>query len=144
MHENCSVEPFQAQEVTIETLSQGPKKPKFSKCFVLNQISGECCIWLVKVLHGRISSRILSQSDLFMTQVDYMLFLKFWVRSIQTLPNSVRWLPNFGILFLTPPNMSGKAIKSIHNSTNNFYSLILHLPVDSSPWVTRKNIEFHE
>ena len=96
-------------------LSPRPEKPKFSKCSVSNQILGEGFIWLVKVLHGIISPRNLSQSDLFMPQVDYMLFLKSWVWLIQALPNSVRWPPNFGILYPTPPNIYGKTRKIIQN-----------------------------
>ena len=139
-----SLESFQSQEVIGRTLSPGPEKPKFSKCSVLNQILGEGCIWLVKVLHGLISSRNLSQSDLFMTQVDFMLFLKFWVWSIQALPNLVRCFPNFMILFLIPPNVCGKYKNSIHNPRNHILSLIFHLPIDSSPWFSMKNKCFKE
>ena len=37
------------------------------------------------------------QIYLFMTQVDFMLFLRLWVRSIPTLPNPVRCFPNLWI-----------------------------------------------
>ena len=43
IHENCSLNPFQAQELTGGTLSPGSEKPKFSKCSVSNQILGEGC-----------------------------------------------------------------------------------------------------
>ena len=98
----------------------------------------------IKGTHDLILPRNLSQTDLFMFEVRFIHFLKFWAEQIQALPNSVRWLPNSGILFPTSPNMYGKPIKRIQNSRKNFYSLILHLPVDSSPWVTRKNNEFHK
>ena len=126
------------------TLSPGPEKLKISKCSVLNQISGEGCFWIVKVLHGLISPRNLSQSDIFMFQVRYIHFLKFWAEQIQALPNSVWWFPNSRILFPTSPNMSKKPIQIIQNSRNKFYSPILHLLIDSSPWVIRKNNEFHK
>ena len=77
-----------------------------------------------------------------MTQNNFMLFLRFWVRSIQALPNPVRWLPNSGILFLNPPNVCGKAKKRIHNPTNHIVKVILHLPDDSSPWFSKKNKVF--
>ena len=41
IRDNFSLDPFQAQEAAGKTLSLGPEKPKFSKCFVLNQILGE-------------------------------------------------------------------------------------------------------
>ena len=111
-----------------EPWAHGPKKPKFSKCFVWNQISGEGCICLLWVLNGIILSRNTPKSDLSMTRVDFMCFLKFRVRLIQALPNSVRWLPNSRILFLTPPNMCGKAKKRIHNPRNHILSLIFISP----------------
>ena len=55
-----------------------------------------------------------------MFQVRYIHFLKFWAEQIQALPNSIRWLPNFGILFPTSPNMSRKPQKIIHNSRKHF------------------------
>ena len=125
--------------MTIGTVSLGHEKPKFSKCSISNQNSGEGYLLLVWVFYGIIFSINTSQSDLFMTQVDYMHFLKFWVQSIQALPNSIWWLPNFGILFPTPPNMSGKHRKKLHHIINHFLSLILHLPIDSTPWFSMKN-----
>jgi hypothetical protein len=62
--------------VTGGTLSPGPKKPKFSKCSISNQILGEGYLWLVWVLYGIILSRNTSKSDLFMDQVDFMFFLR--------------------------------------------------------------------
>ena len=44
IHDNFSLDPFQAQEVIGRTVSQGPKNPNFQMCFVSNQISGEGCI----------------------------------------------------------------------------------------------------
>jgi hypothetical protein len=41
INENFSLETILGQEVTGETLSLGRKKPKFSKCFVSKEISGE-------------------------------------------------------------------------------------------------------
>jgi hypothetical protein len=75
--DNFSLDPFRAQDVTGKTLSPRPEKPKFSKCSVSNQISGEGCICLLLVLYGLIKSRKTPQSYLFMTQVDFMLFLRF-------------------------------------------------------------------
>ena len=57
IHDNFSLDPFLAQEVTRETLSLGPEKPKFSKCSVSNQILVEGCICLEWLLNGLISSR---------------------------------------------------------------------------------------
>ena len=68
-----------------------------------------------------------------MIQVENMLFLQFWVRAFQALPNSVRCPPNFGILILIYPNMTGKPEKYFHQSGNNHLSLIFHLNVKSSP-----------
>ena len=96
------------------------RKLKISKCSVSNQISGEGCIWLEKVLNSLISSRDPSQMELFMTQVMYMLFLEFWVWWIEALPNSVWWIPNSWILFLISYSMSGKPRKCTHQSRNNF------------------------
>ena len=132
IHDIWALDPFQAQEVTGETLRPWPEKLKISKCSVLNQILGEGCLWLLKVLHGLISQRNISQSYLCMFQVRYIHFLKFWAEQIHALPNSVRWFPNSGILLPTSPNISGKPIKIIQNSRNNFYSLILHLLIESS------------
>ena len=98
----------------------GAWKLKISKCSVSNQISGEGCIWLVKVINSLISSRDPSKTDLFMTQVMYMLFLEFWVCRIQALPNSVWWIPNSWILFLISSSMSGKPRKCTHQSSNHF------------------------
>ena len=144
IHEIWALEPFQSQEVIGGTLSTGPKKLKISKFSVSNQILGEGCLWLVKVLHGVILPRNRSQIDLCMFQVRYIHFLKFWAEQIHALSNSVRWPPNSRILTLTSPNMSRQPIKRIHNSRYNFYNLILHLLIDLSPWVTRKNNEFHK
>jgi len=58
-----------------ETLSPGPEKPKFSKLSVSKQILGEGYLWLLWVLYGLILSRNTPKCDLFMTQVDFMLFL---------------------------------------------------------------------
>ena len=129
--------------MTVGILSPGLEKPKFLNCSVSNQISGEGYLWLLWVFCGLIFSRNTPQSYLFMTQVDFMLFLRFWVRSIQALPNLVRWLPNSGILFITPPHVCGKSKKSIKIPRNHFFSLILHLPVNSSLWFTRKKNGFH-
>ena len=130
--------------MTIETLSPGPEKPKFSKCSVSNQILGEGYLWLLWVLYGLIFSINTSQIYLFMTQVDFMLFLKLWVWSIQTLPNPVRCFPNPGILFPNSPNIYRQDIHSIFNPTNLFFSLILNLPLDSSPCFNMKINEFHK
>ena len=40
--------------------------------------------------------------------------------------------------------MNGKANKIIENIRNHFFSLILNLPIDSSPQFSRKNNEFHK
>ena len=130
--------------MTVGTLNSGPKKLKFSKCSVSNQISGECFLWLVWVWYGLIFPRNTPQSVFFMTQVDFMLFLKLWVRSIQALPNPVRWFPNSGILFLNSPNMYRKSIQGIYNMRNIFFSLIVNLPLDSSPCFNMKINEFHK
>ena len=128
--------------MTGGTPSLGLEKPKFSKCSVSNQILGEGYICLVWVLYGLISSRNTPKIDLFMTQVDFMLFLRFSVRSIQALPNPVRCFPNSKILFLIPPNMYRKDNKIIYNPRNHIFSLILYLPIDSSPWFSKKNKVF--
>jgi hypothetical protein len=44
IHDNFSLELFQAQEVNRRKSEFGARKLKFSKCFVSNQISGEGCI----------------------------------------------------------------------------------------------------
>ena len=77
-----------------------------------------------------------------MTQVDFMLFLRFWVRSIQALPNPVRCFPNSGILFLINPNVYKKVNKKDYNRSNPIFSLIFYLPIDSSPWFSKKNKVF--
>ena len=138
IHDNFSLDPFLSQEVTGGTLSPGPKKPKFSKCSVSNQISSEGFICMVWVLYGIISSRNTQKSYLFMTQMDFM----FWVWSIQALPNPVICFTNSGILFLTAPNVCGKTKNIIHNKINHILNLILHLPIDSSPWFSNKNKVF--
>ena len=114
------------------------------KCgiYLHDEEQGEGFIYLVWVLYGHISSGNTQKSDLFLTQVDFMLFLRFWDRSIQALPNPVRCLPNFGILFLNPPNMYGKPKKRINDLRNHILSLIFHLPIDSSPWFSMKNKVF--
>jgi hypothetical protein len=118
------------------------RKIKISKCSVSNQILGEGCIWPMKVIHGIISSRNISQNDLFMTQVMYMLFLEFWECQIQALPNSIWWIPNSWILFLISSSMFGKPIKFTHQSSNHFLSLILHLPISSLHDLQRKTMSF--
>ena len=82
------------------------------------------------------------QSYLFMTQMDFFLFLRFWVQSIQALPNLVICFPNSGILFLITPNMNRKDNKIIYNPRNHIFSLILYVPIDSSPWLSKKNKVF--
>ena len=124
IHENYPLNSFQAQEVNRRNPEPGARKLKITNCFVPSQISREGCIWLVRVLHCLISSRDLSQSDLFMTQLKHMLFLKFWVWRIQALPNLVRWIPNSWILFLIPSNMSGNPRKCFFKSRNHCISLI--------------------
>ena len=74
-----------------------------------------------------------------MTQLDFMLFLRFRVQSIQALPNPVICFPNYEILFLITPNMNGKDSKIIYNPINHFSNLILNLPLDSSPCFNMKN-----
>ena len=139
IHEKFSLEPILGQEVTSKTLSLGPEKPKILKYFVSNQILEEVYLWLVWVLYGLICSRNTPQCDLFMTQVDFMLFLKLWVWSIQALPNPVWYFPNYGTLFLKPSNIYRKDNKSIYNLISHIFSLILNLPIDSSPWFSKKN-----
>ena len=143
IHENCALDSFQAPEVNRRKSESGARKLKISKCSILNQILGEGCIWLVKVLHGLISSINLLHNYLFMIQVNNMLFPESWIRTIQAPPNSVWWPPNSRSLTLCLPNMFGKPIKLIHNQINHFFSLILHLPVNSFLWFTMKNNEFH-
>jgi hypothetical protein len=142
IHDNFSLDPTLFQEVMGRTLSLGLEKTKFSKCSILNQISGEGYLWLVWVLYGIIFSIQTQKSDLFMTQVDFMLFLRLWIWLIQALPNLVRCFPNLGILFPNSPNMYRKYNKCIYNMINNIFSLILNLLIDSSPWFSRKNIVF--
>ena len=71
-----------------------------------------------------------------------MLFLRFWVQTIRTLLNLVKCFPNYGILFLITPNMCRKDKKGIHNPRKHIISLILYLPIDSSPWFSKKNKVF--
>ena len=59
----------------------GAWKLKNSKYSVSNQISGEGQIWIVKVLNGIIPSRKLPKMELFIIQVENMLFLQFWVQA---------------------------------------------------------------
>ena len=129
--------------MTIGTLSPRPKKPKFSNCSVSNEISGEDYLRLVWVWYGIIFSRNTSQSYLFMTQVDFMLFLRLWVRSIQALPNLVRSFPNPRFLSQNSPNIYMKSIQGIFNLRNIFFNLILNPPLDSSACFNMKNNEFH-
>ena len=84
-----------------------------TRCFVSNQISAESYLWILFIWYALIFSRNTPKSDLFMTQVDFMLFLRLWVWSIQALPNLVWCFPNSGILLLSSPNMYRKANKSI-------------------------------
>jgi hypothetical protein len=79
-----------------------------------------------------------------MTQVDFMLFLKLRVWSIQAPPNHVRCFPNPRILFLFYPNIYMKSNQIILNLRNHFFSLILNLTLDSSPCFNMKIIEFHK
>ena len=143
IHKNWSLESFQSPEVNIPKSEPGARKLKISKCSISNQISGEGWLWLLKVLNCLISSRNLLKNYLFMIQVKNMLFFEFWVWTIQAPPNSIRWPPNSGSLTIFHPNMSGKPTKVIQNKINHFFSLIFHLPVNSSLWFTRKNNEFH-
>ena len=124
------------------TLSPGPEKPKFSKYSLSNQILGEGYICLVCVLYGIISSRNTPQSDVFKTQIDFMLFLRFLVQSIKALPNHVRCSPNSRILFLITPNMYIKYKIIIYNPINIILCLIFNLPINSSPWFSKKNKVF--
>ena len=124
------------------TLSLGLEKPKFTKFFVSNQILGEVYICIVWVWNGLIKLINTTQSYLFMTQVYFMLFLKFWVRSIQALPNPVRCFPHSRTVFLITPNMYGKYNEIIYNTSNHIWSLILYLPIDSSTWFSKKNKVF--
>ena len=107
---------------TGQKLSPGPENSKNSKCSVSNQISGEGQIWLVKVLYGLISSIRLPQTELFMIQVENMLFLQFWVQAFQALPNLVRWPPNFSIMILVSSNMTGKLKNYFHQSSILIFS----------------------
>ena len=77
-----------------------------------------------------------------MIQVENMLFLQFWVRDFQALPNSIRWPPNSSILILVYPNMNRKHKKYFHQSRNNHLILNLHLPVDSLHDLQGKTISF--
>ena len=134
---------FQSQLVNRPETEPGTRKLKKSKCYVSNQILGEGQIWLVKLLYGLIPSINLPKTYLFMTQVMYILFLEFWVCWIQALPNSVWWIPNSWILFLISYSMSRKPIKCTHQSRNHFLVSFMHLPINSSLWITKKNNEFH-
>ena len=113
----------------------GARKLENSKCSVSNQISGGGQIWLLKLLYGFKSPRNLTQTYLFMIQVENMLFLQFWVRAFQALPNS-------SILILASPNMTGKPKNYFHQSRNNHLSLNLHLPVNSLHYLQGKTISF--
>ena len=128
--------------MTIETLSLGLKNLKFSNCSVSNQILGEGYLWLLWVLNGIIFSIKTQKCDLFMTQVDFMFFLRLWVRSIQALPNPVTSFTDFVVLSPNSPNIYRKYIHGIVNPRNIFFSLILNLPLDSSPCFNTKNNKF--
>ena len=130
--------------MTNRTLSLGPEKLKISKCSVSNQISREVCICLVWVLYVIISSINTPQSYLFMTQVDFMLFLRLWVWLIQALPNHVWCFPNSKILFLKYSTMYVQSNKIIYNRKNHMFSLILNLTLDSSPCSNMKTNEFQK
>ena len=144
IHDNFDLGSILGPKVTVETLSTGPEKLKFSKCYISNQISGEAYLWLLWILYGLIFSQNTPQSYLFMNQSDFMLFLGLWFWSIQALPNFARSFPNFGILFPNSPNVYKKAIQGIFNSRNLFFSLTLNLPLDSSPCFNTENNEFHK
>ena len=73
-----------------------------------------------------------------MTRVDFNLFLKLWVWSIQASPNSVKSFTNSWVLSPNYPNVYRQAIQDIFNLRNIFFSLILNLSLDSSPCFTRK------
>ena len=79
-----------------------------------------------------------------MTQVDFNLFLRLCIRSIQDLPNPVRSFPNLGVLSPSSPNIYRKYIQVISNLINLFFSIILNLPLDSSPCFNTENNEFHK
>ena len=123
-------------------MSPGPEKLKIWKCSVSIQISGEGWLWLVKVLHGLISSINLLYTDLFMIQVKKMFFLESWVRTIQAPPNSVWWPPNSWSLTLFPPNMYGKPIKVFLNKINHFFSLFMNLLLKQFHKKTFSNLVF--
>ena len=143
IHDNFSIGPILGLEVTIRTLSPRLEKLKFSKCSISNQISGECYLWIMDILCLFFSWKTL-QVYLIMTQVDFKLFLRLWVQSIQASPNYVRYFSNSWVLSPNYPNVYRKAIQGFYNSTKKKFSLILNLPLDSPPWFTRKIKCFNE
>ena len=78
-----------------------------------------------------------------MTQVDFKLFLTLRVQAIQASPNFVRYFINSWVLYQIYPNLYRKDIEGIFNPTNLFFSLILNLPLDSSPCFNVENNDFH-
>ena len=138
MHDNFSLGRIFGPKVTNRTLSPGPEKLKFLKCSVSNQISWEGYLWILWVWYGLIFLINTPQSDLFMVQVDFMLFLRLWVWSIKAPPNPVRPFPNYLILFLNSPNMYRKYNHGILNPGKHIFHLILNLPIKSSPWFSKK------
>ena len=90
------------------------------------------------------SLKIKNKIDLFMTQFDFKSFLRLWVRSVQASPNFVRSFTNSWVLSPNYPNVYMKYIQGIFNPINLCFSLILNLPLDSSPCFNTKNNEFQK
>ena len=83
-------------------------------------------------------------TDLFMIQIDFRLFLRFWVRLIQALPNSVKPFPNYWVLFPNFLNVYMESIQGNFNPINLSFSLILNLPLDSSSCFFEENKVFYK
>ena len=78
-----------------------------------------------------------------MTQVDFKLSLDFESGRFKLLPILLD-PSNCWVLFPNSPNVYRKATWVIFNPRNHFFSLILNLPLDSSPCFNVENNEFHK
>ena len=114
-----------------QKLSPRPENSKIQSALFRTKFKGK-----VKYDHWRYSMASYNQEASHKLSYSWfkwksMLFRQSWVRAFQALPNSVIWSPNSGILILVSSSMTRKPIKCFHQSSNHFFSLILHLPIDS-------------
>ena len=79
-----------------------------------------------------------------MFQVYFKPLPRFWVRSIQGLPNSIKPFLIFWILFPNSPNIHRLTIHDIFNPRKLIVCLIMNLPINSSPSFYKENKVFYK